>query len=167
LPEYREWLLSMDRRTMLRLLDPGFGRSALFEGTGLIAALREIAGVAEDRRPADRLHRGRRSTVAQREVWLREGDMWGCDRASFAIPGLFTAATVIHGRALVDGGLLATLAIAATRACPMRNRLIAVGHARLAATPAGEPAESGCAHRARPTAAGSPRGNTRAPRKHR
>src|SRR3546814_7424802 len=50
----------------------------------------------------------------QRVVWLRSGPLWEALRASFAIPGLFTPQTV-HGRELVDGGLLAPLPITATR----------------------------------------------------
>ena len=50
--------------------------------------------------------------------------MWDALRASFAIPGLFTPHEV-HGRELVDGGLLAPLPIAATRLSDA-HRLIAV-----------------------------------------
>nr|MBA3486687.1 patatin-like phospholipase family protein [Lysobacter sp.] len=57
-------------------------------------------------------------------VWLREGDLWDAIRASIAIPGIFTP-HVVHGRELVDGGLLAPLPIAATRLSDA-HRLIAV-----------------------------------------
>ena len=36
LAEFSDWLLRLDRRGMLRLLDPGFGRPALFGGQRLI-----------------------------------------------------------------------------------------------------------------------------------
>ena len=141
LPEYRDWLLSMDRRTMLRLLDPGFGRSALFEGTRLIAALRDIAGSPKiEDLPID-FTAVAVDVLRQREVWLREGDMWDAIRASFAIPGLFTP-HMIHGRALVDGGLLAPLPIAATRLSDA-HRLIAVDMHGWPQRPPGEPAEAG------------------------
>ena len=124
LHEYRDWLLSLDRRAMLRLLDPGFGRSALFEGTRLISALRTIAGSPKiEDLPID-FTAVAVDLMRQREVWLREGDMWDAIRASFAIPGLFTP-HIVHGRALVDGGLLAPLPIAATRLSDA-HRLIAV-----------------------------------------
>jgi NTE family protein len=140
LPEYRDWLLSLDRRGMLRLLDPGFGRSALFEGTRLIAALREIAGSPKiEDLPID-FTAVAVDLLRQREVWLREGDMWDAIRASFAIPGLFTP-HVIHGRALVDGGLLAPLPIAATRLSDA-HRLIAVDMHGWPQHPPGEPAEA-------------------------
>ncbi|KGQ18000.1 hypothetical protein LF41_1854 [Lysobacter dokdonensis DS-58] len=141
LPEYRDWLLSMDRRTMLRLLDPGFGRSALFEGTRLIAALREIAGSPKIEDLSIDFTAVAVDVLRQREVWLREGDMWDAIRASFAIPGLFTP-HMIHGRALVDGGLLAPLPIAATRLSDA-HRLIAVDMHGWPQRPPGEPAEQG------------------------
>jgi len=76
--------------------------------------------------------------MRQREVWLREGDMWDAIRASFAIPGLFTP-HVVHGRALVDGGLLAPLPIAATRLSDA-HRLVAVDMHGWPQRPPGEPA---------------------------
>ena len=138
LREYRQWLLSLDRPQMLRLLDPGFGRSALFEGTRLISALRDIAGSPKiEDLPID-FTAVAVDLLRQREVWLREGDMWDAIRASFAIPGLFTPHTV-HGRALVDGGLLAPLPIAATRLSDA-HRLIAVDMHGWPQRPPGEPA---------------------------
>lgn len=124
LEAYRTWLLGLDRRAMLRLLDPGFGRSALFEGTRLMAALREIAGSPRIEELSIDFTAVAVDVVRQRELWLRRGDMWDAIRASFAIPGLFTP-HVVHGRELVDGGLLAPLPIAATRLSDA-HRLIAV-----------------------------------------
>ena len=75
----------------------------------------------------------------QREVWLRSGLLWDALRASFAIPGLFTPA-MLHGRALVDGGLLAPLPIAATRLSDA-HRLIAVDMHDWPRKPPGLPAD--------------------------
>jgi len=136
---YRDWLLGLDRRAMLRLLDPGLGRSALFEGTRLMAALREIAGSPHiEDLPID-FTAVAVDVMRQREVWLRSGDMWDAIRASFAIPGLFTPHAV-HGRELVDGGLLAPLPIAATRLSDA-HRLIAVDMHGWPQRPQGEPAQ--------------------------
>src|SRR5690606_33639941 len=76
--------------------------------------------------------------MRQREVWLRSGPLWDAIRASFAIPGLFTPHEV-HGRALVDGGLLAPLPIAATRMSDA-HRLIAVDMHGWPERPPGSPA---------------------------
>jgi NTE family protein len=79
--------------------------------------------------------------LRQREVWLRTGPLWRAIRASFAIPGLFTPAEV-HGRELVDGGLLAPLPIAATRLSDA-HRLIAVDMHGWPERPPGSPAPNG------------------------
>jgi NTE family protein len=139
LEAYRDWLLGLDRRAMLRLLDPGFGQPALFSGQRLIAALRELAGSPRiEDLPID-FTAVAVDLMRQREVWLREGDLWDAIRASIAIPGLFTPHAV-HGRELVDGGLLAPLPIAATRLSDA-HRLIAVDMHGWPQRPQGELAE--------------------------
>ena len=139
LAEYRDWLCSLERTTMLRLLDPGWGRPALFEGTRLVGALREIAGSPRiEDLPID-FTAVAVDLLRQREVWLREGDLWDAIRASFAIPGVFTPHEV-HGRELVDGGLLAPLPIAATRLSDA-HRLIAVDMHGWPQRPPGSPAD--------------------------
>ena len=76
LGEYRDWLCSLDRTQMLRLLDPGWGRPALFEGTRLVGALREIAGSPRiEDLPVD-FTAVAVDLMRQREVWLRQGDLW-------------------------------------------------------------------------------------------
>lgn len=137
----REWMLGTSRTGMLRLLDPGFGRSALFTGDRLVRRLREVVGepLIEDL-PID-FTAVAVDLVRQREVWLRRGDMWNAVRASFAIPGVFTPFEV-HGRDLVDGGLLSPLPIAATRLSDA-HRLIAVDMHGWPLRPPGTPAETG------------------------
>jgi NTE family protein len=139
LSEYRDWLLGLDRRAMLRLLDPGFGQPALFGGQRLIAALRELAGSPRIEELPIHFTAVAVDLMRQREVWLRQGDLWDAIRASIAIPGLFTPHEV-HGRELVDGGLLAPLPIAATRLSDA-HRLIAIDMHGWPQRPPGTPAE--------------------------
>ena len=123
LDTYRDWLCSLGRNAMLRLLDPGLGAS-LFRGERLLRTLRELIGEPRiEDLPLDYTAVAV-DLIRQREVWLRHGDLWDAIRASFAIPGIFTP-HVVHGRALVDGGLLAPLPITATRLSDAQ-RLIAV-----------------------------------------
>jgi len=139
LPVFRDWLLSMSRTDMLRLLDPVFGRPALFEGTRLMAALRERTGdLRIEDLPID-FTAVAVDLMRQREVWLRQGDLWDAVRGSIAIPGIFTPHRV-NGRELVDGGLLAPLPITATRLCDA-HRLIAVDMNSWPNRPPGTPAE--------------------------
>ncbi len=135
---FRDWLLGMSRTDMLRLLDPVFGRASLFKGERLMRALRERAGdLRIEQLPVD-FTAVAVDLLRQREVWLREGDLWDAVRASIAIPGLFTPYEV-HGRELVDGGLLAPLPIAATRLSDA-HRLIAVDMHGWPLRPPGTPA---------------------------
>ena len=136
---FRDWLLSMSRTDMLRLLDPVFGRPSLFRGERLMAALRARAGEPRIEDLAVDFTAVAVDLMRQREVWLREGDLWDAVRASIAIPGLFTP-YVVHGRELVDGGLLAPLPIAATRLSDA-HRLIAVDMHGWPTRPPGKPAE--------------------------
>jgi NTE family protein len=138
LPVFRDWLLSMSRTDMLRLLDPVFGRPALFEGTRLMAALRERTGdLRIEDLPVD-FTAVAVDLMRQREVWLRQGDLWDAVRGSIAIPGIFTPHPV-NGRELVDGGLLAPLPITATRLSDA-HRLIAVDMNSWPSQPPGTPA---------------------------
>lgn len=114
LDELRDWLLRTRRSQMLRLLDPGMSRPAMFTGNRLVHALREVVGEPRiEELPID-FTAVAVDLLRQREVWLRHGDLWDALRASFAIPGIFTPLT-IAGMELVDGGLLAPLPITATR----------------------------------------------------
>ncbi|AWV06167.1 patatin-like phospholipase family protein [Marilutibacter maris] len=140
LDTYRDWLLGLSRAQMLRLLDPALGRAALFEGDRLMAALRELTGSPRiEDLPIDYTAVAV-DLVRQREVWLREGDLWDAVRASIAIPGVFTPHR-LHGRDLVDGGLLAPLPIAASRLSDAQ-RLIAVDMHGWPERPPGTPAEA-------------------------
>lgn len=135
---YRDWLCSLGRNQMLRLLDPGLGGPALFRGERLMHALRELVGEPRiEELPID-FTAVAVDLLRQREVWLRHGDLWDAVRASFAIPGIFTP-HVVHGRELVDGGLLAPLPITATRLSDA-HRLIAVDMHGWPQQPPGAPA---------------------------
>lgn len=124
LTQYKDWACGLERGDVLRLLDFAFGFPGLIRGDRVIGALRELVGdhaiedlpipyvaVATD-------------LARQREVWLTRGKLFDAIRASIAIPMVFTP-HYVDGRELVDGGLLAPVPIAATRA--MRaDRVVAV-----------------------------------------
>lgn len=124
LDELRDWMTRTSRREMLRLLDPGLGRPAMFTGTRLVRALREVVGEPRiEDLPID-FTAVAVDLLRQREVWLRRGDLWDALRASFAIPGIFTPLNM-GGMELVDGGLLAPLPITATHLAGA-HRVVAV-----------------------------------------
>lgn len=114
LDDLRDWMLRTGRNEMLRLLDPGWGRPAMFTGDRLVRTLRAVIGEPRiEDLPVD-FTAVAVDLLRQREVWLRHGDLWTALRASFGIPGIFTPLT-LDGMELVDGGLLAPLPITATR----------------------------------------------------
>ena len=120
----RDWMLRTGRNEMLRLLDPGLGRPAMFTGERLVRTLREVVGSPRiEDLPID-FTAVAVDLLRQREVWLRRGDLWDALRASFAIPGIFTP-VMLGGMELVDGGLLAPLPMTATRLAGA-HRVIAV-----------------------------------------
>ena len=99
LAELRDWMLGTSRNAMLRLLDPGFGRPALFTGDRLVRTLRDVIGEPRiEDLPID-FTAVAVDLLRQREVWLRRGDLWDAVRASFAIPGIFTPFTRAPGAA--------------------------------------------------------------------
>ncbi len=125
LAEFRAGIEALDRGAFLRLLsDPALGDGGLFHGHRLVAAMREVVGDPDIESLPIPFVAVAVDLMRQRVVWLRSGPLWHALRASFAIPGLFTPA-VVHGRELVDGGLLAPLPITATRMSDAQ-RLIAV-----------------------------------------
>lgn len=115
LPDYRDWVQTLDVLNILKLLDPAFRGEGmikgekLFEVMGFIAADTKIedlplsyTAVAVD-------------LVTRKEVWFQRGNLRLAIRASIAIPQVFTP--VRSGRrVLVDGGVLNPLPLAATLA---------------------------------------------------
>jgi NTE family protein len=141
LREFDARIRAMSRRDFLRLLDPGWRRSGVLRGTRLVDAMREVVGDPLIEQLPVEFTAVAVDLQRQREVWLRDGSLWDALRASFAIPGLFTPHRV-NGRALVDGGLLAPLPIAATRLSDA-HRLVAVDMHGWPRRPPGSPAEGG------------------------
>ncbi|MBD8525478.1 patatin-like phospholipase family protein [Pseudomarimonas arenosa] len=114
LAEYRDWVCALERRDVLRLLDFAFGHPGLIKGERVIGAMKELVGehcIEELSMPFTAVAT---DLEGQREVWITEGPLFDAIRASIAIPMVFTPHT-LHGRELVDGGLLAPMPIAATR----------------------------------------------------
>jgi len=140
LHEFREGIERMSRGDFLRLLDPVLGRPGVISGRRLVDAMREVVGDPRIETLPIQFTAIAVDLQRQREVWLRAGPLWDALRASFAIPGLFTPHEV-HGRELVDGGLLAPLPIAATRLSDA-DRLIAVDMHSRPKHPPGRPAAS-------------------------
>lgn len=115
LAAYRDWVETLERGDVLRLLDVTFGASGFIRGERVIATLRDLVGVHRIESLPIPFVAVATDLATQREVWFQQGPLFDAIRASIAIPMVFTPHEV-NGRELVDGGLLAPLPVAATRA---------------------------------------------------
>lgn len=112
LEEYRDWVLSLSKFDIVRLLDITLTRGAI-RGERLFQRLNDIVG---DPRIEDLpiAYTAVATDIArQKEVWFQSGSLQAAMRASAAVPGFFTP--YIHDdKVLVDGGVLNPLPIIPT-----------------------------------------------------
>ena len=102
---YRDWVTTLARFDVFKLLDWTFSGGGLIKGERIIGTLREMIGdVCIEELPlaftavATDLDR-------EREVWLTRGSLFDAIRASISIPTVFRP-YAIDGRRLLDGALL-------------------------------------------------------------
>ncbi len=114
LDAYRDWICTLQRSDVLRLLDVTFGHPGLIKGDRVIAAMRELVGEHRIEDLPVPFLAVATCLRTQREVWLTRGPLFDAIRASIAIPMIFTPHR-IGQRELVDGGLLAPVPMAASR----------------------------------------------------
>ena len=102
---YREWVSSLAKFDVLKLLDWTLSGGGLIKGEKILGTLRHLVGDAhiEDlalpyTAVATDIDRGR-------EIWLSRGGLFDAIRASIAIPSVFRPC-ILGGRRLVDGALL-------------------------------------------------------------
>lgn len=105
LPVYRDWLLSLTKNNIFKLLDFTLSNVGFLKGERVLGKMHDFTG--------DQLIESMRipfvavatNIVTGEEVYFRDGDLYSAMRASISIPGLFTP--VINGdRVLVDGGIV-------------------------------------------------------------
>lgn len=113
LETYREWICSLNKLDVLRLLDFSFSGSSLFKGEKIIETLRELIGPRNiEDLPLD-FTAVATDLDANKEFWISNGSLFDAIRASIAFPTVFSAVSY-RGRTLVDGGLLNPIPIAPT-----------------------------------------------------
>jgi NTE family protein len=102
---YRDWVVTLDKIDVLRLLDFSLTGGGLVKGEKIIDKLREMTGdICIEELPlaftavATDLER-------EREVWLTRGSLYHAIRASIAIPTVFRP-HMLDGRCLLDGALM-------------------------------------------------------------
>lgn len=111
LDEYRDWVTTLSRRDVLRLMDPTLGGAGMMRAEKVMGQVRLQTGDINIEDLAIPFTAVATDLISQREVWFTQGDLVDAMRASIAIPTVFTP---VHrdGMVLADGGLLNPVPVA-------------------------------------------------------
>ncbi len=106
LNDYKEWVLSLDIFSVLKLIDFSFASTGAIKGDKVFDVLETLVGknVMIENLPID-FTAVATDLNTQKEVWFQEGDLLEAIRASIAIPTVFTPQGN-DKQLLVDGGIL-------------------------------------------------------------
>jgi NTE family protein len=113
LDTYNKWAMNLRKSDVVKLLDFSFTWTSIFKGERIIEVLKDLIG---DRQIEDLPIAFTAVATAieeQREVWLNTGSLFNAIKASTAVPGVFSPVE-IHGRRLIDGGIVNPIPIAPT-----------------------------------------------------
>jgi len=110
---YKNWVRTLERTDVIRLLDVSFGRTGLFKGERIIKALKELIGDSNIEELPVSFTAVATDIETEKEVWLSKGPLFDAIRASIAIPTIFTPFKY-EGKKLLDGGLVNPIPIAPT-----------------------------------------------------
>ncbi len=113
--QLEEWVRSLTKIEVWRLMDATFTGGGVMTGNKLMRAVREQLVD----HPIESLDREFGAVAADlntgREVWIRKGSMIDAVRASSGLPGLF-APVQYEGRWLIDGGVVNPVPVSLCRA---------------------------------------------------
>ncbi len=106
LQDYKEWVLSLDMFSVLKLVDFSFAATGVIKGDKVFDVLKTLVGknVKIENLPID-FTAVATDIDTQKEIWFQEGDLLSAIRASIAIPTIFTPVRS-NKHLLVDGGIL-------------------------------------------------------------
>jgi len=113
LDQYRNWVGSMQKYDVWRMLDWTLTGGGFIKGDRIIGALRELVGETNIEDLPIPYTAVAVDIDTQREVWLSRGPLFDAIRASIATPTIFRPYRYL-GRVLVDGGLLNPVPVSAT-----------------------------------------------------
>jgi NTE family protein len=116
LDRFEEWVSSLRRVDIIRLLDPKMAGGGFLQGKSLMNAIKQQTGDPRIEDLAIPYACVATELGTGREVWLREGSLLDACRASIALPGLFAPSRHDAGRLLVDGGLVNPVPVSLARA---------------------------------------------------
>lgn len=102
---YRDWVTTLAKLDVLRLVDWTLSGGGLIKGEKIIGTLLEMIGDEQIEDLPLSFTAVATDIDREREIWLSRGSLFEAIRASIAIPTIFRPHT-INGRRLLDGGLL-------------------------------------------------------------
>lgn len=105
LDEYRDWVLRLRQRDVLRLVDLSLSSMGAIRGDKLFATVGEMIGDVMIEDLPIPYTAVAADLLSQREVWFQDGPLADAIRASIAIPSLL-APVVTDNQILVDGALM-------------------------------------------------------------
>jgi len=115
LTELRRWAETVTWREIVALMDVGLSAGGLINGKEVISFLRGL-GVDGAIESYNKRYVAVATDLANgREIWLESGPILEAVRASIALPGIFSPASV-NGKWLVDGGLSNPVPVSVCRA---------------------------------------------------
>jgi NTE family protein len=111
----RDWAKTATWRQVVRLMDVRLSRGGLIDGKQVVALLRKFGIDAPIESYTTRFAAVATDLASGREVWLQTGPILDAVRASIAIPGIVSPAS-LDGKWLVDGGLSNPVPVSLCRA---------------------------------------------------
>jgi len=109
---YANWVQTLERLQVMRLLDLAFGRAGLFKLERIMGILRELIGDCAIEDLPIAFTAVATDLESGEEVWLREGKLFDAIRASIATPLIFTPCDY-GSRTLLDGALVNPVPVSA------------------------------------------------------
>lgn len=113
LDAYTQWVQSVSKMDILKLLDLSLHKNGLVKGERIINTLKEFVGDWQIETLPITFTAVATDIVHEKEVWINKGSLFDAIRASMSIPLFFTPYT-IGGVTFVDGGILNPVPIAPT-----------------------------------------------------
>lgn len=115
LDEFEEWIFTLKRVDILKLLDFHMTGGGFIQGKALMMAIEKRLGNLNLEDLNVPFACVATSLMNGKEHWLREGSLLDAVRASIALPGIF-APVALHQDLMLDGGLVNPVPISLARA---------------------------------------------------
>lgn len=107
---YRDWVCSLQKMDVLKLVDWTLSGAGLIKGDRIIGVMRDLIGPVNIEDLPIPFTAVATDIDREREVWLARGPLFEAIRASIAIPTVFRP-HLVNGHRLVDGGLMNPLPV--------------------------------------------------------